>query len=79
MFRQRPVETRAERDAFFADQFQGLAFATGELASTRLARVIWREGRIAVAMAPVIASRVARLVMGSSKWRDAFSIFSGWT
>lgn len=27
-------------------------FATGELASTRLARVVWREGRISLAMAP---------------------------
>ncbi len=28
-------------------------FATGELASTKLARVFWREGRIALAMAPI--------------------------
>jgi len=49
--RQRPGETREARDAFFADQFQGVASATGELA-----RRLEREGEAATAGAVLHAS-----------------------
>ena len=49
--RRRPGETREERDAFFADQFQGLASATGELAER-----LDREGEAATAGAVLHAS-----------------------
>jgi hypothetical protein len=49
--RRRPGETREERDAFFTDQFQGVASATGELAER-----LDREGEAATAGAVLHAS-----------------------
>jgi hypothetical protein len=49
--RRRPGETREERDAFFTDQFQGVASATGQLAER-----LDREGEAATAGAVLHAS-----------------------